>query len=618
MAGYPNPLRRFFNGLLSIYRFIRSVLFNLLFLFLLAVFLGAMIGEPPAIVQPGSALLLNPVGVIVEQESYADPLALLANRSAGGGTGEVLLQDMLDAIRIARTDDRISSLLITTDWMAGVGLSQLQELGSAIQDFKTSGKKVYAWGGSFNQGQYYLAAQADEILLNSYGSVDIEGFAAWQNYFQDALEKLGINVHIFRVGEYKSAVEPFSRNDMSPESRENYTRLLQDLWRNYYTEIETRRELRAGTINDYINNLDTHLAAHAGNAAALALATGLVDRLDTQPVAFEYLKSEIGSFRDELKAVEFLRYVRGNRPTLDPNPDRIGVIVAQGNIVDGEAPLGQIGGDSLAMLIREAITNDNIKALVLRIDSPGGSAFASEVIRAELEAFRSTNRPLVVSMGSTAASGGYWIATPANQIWASPTTVTGSIGIFGAYPTFEESFAKLGIGTDGVSTTELAGFATVGRPLSQLASNALQLQVQDGYNRFINLVSAARGLSYDEVDQIAQGQVWSGEAALGHGLVDQLGGMQDALEAAANLANLSDYAVEVIQPRLSPSAQLLKELMQNTSVQALFGPLAAKLTQGSPVQQLMQKLQIDISWLLQANDPHHAYVDCLECRKLRL
>jgi protease-4 len=425
-------------------------------------------------------------------------------------------------------------------------------------------------------------------------------------------------VHIFRVGEYKSAVEPYSRTNMSEESRANYTQLLQDLWRNYYTELETRRELDAGVINDYVNNLDTNLVLHQGNPAALALAMGLVDRLDTRPAALAYLKSEIGAFGDELKAVDFLGYVRSSRPALDTNPNRVGIIVAQGTIVDGEAPLGQIGGDSMATLIREATHNDNIKALVLRIDSPGGSAFASEVIRAELEAFKATNRPIVVSMGSTAASGGYWIATPANQIWASPTTVTGSIGIFGVYPTFEESFTKLGIGTDGVGTTELAGYAAVGRPLTELASNSLQLQVQDGYNRFINLVSSARGMTFGEVDQIAQGQVWSGEAALGNGLVDQLGGLQDALEAAANLASISDYGVEWIQPRLSPTERLLREIMQNPAVQAALSPLAAKLAQGSAVEQLMQKLQIDVSWLLQANDPQHAYVDCLECRKVRL
>lgn len=617
MAGYKNPLGRFFDGLLRIYRFIRSVLFNLLFLFLLLAFISALVGQPPTVIQPGSALLLNPTGVVVEQESYSDPLTLLANRSAGAN-GEVLIQDMLDAIRIAKTDNRITSMLIVTDGMLGAGLSQLQDLGNAIQDFKTSDKKVYAWGGNFDQGQYYLAAQADEVILNSYGSVDLEGFSAWQNYFQDALTKLGVNVHIFRVGEYKSAVEPYSRNDMSPESRENYTRLLQDLWRSYYTEIEKRRGLDAGAIDRYINDIDTNLLAHQGNSAALALASNLVDRLDTRPAAFDYLKGEIGTLRDELQAVDFLAYLRATDPAIETHPGRIGVIVAQGTIVDGEAPLGQIGGDTLAALVRQAKDDDGIDALVLRIDSPGGSAFASEVIRAELEGFKQTGRPIVVSMGSTAASGGYWIATPANEIWANATTVTGSIGIFGVYPTFEETFAKLGIGTDGVSTTELSGYATPGRPLSELAGNALQLQVQDGYNRFINLVAEARGMTYEEVDSIAQGQVWSGEAALGNGLVDQLGSLQDALEAAASLAEISDYGVEWIQTPLSPSEQLLREIMQNAGVKSILGPLASKLTQASPAQQLMQKLQIDFNWLLQANDPHHAYIDCLECRNLRL
>jgi protease-4 len=619
MAGQPSALGRFFGGMLAIYRFIRSVLFNLLFLFVLISLLVALMGEPPVIVQNGSALLINPVGVIVEQPRYSDPLTVISNGSSGlSVNNEVVLQDLLDAISAAKDDNRITSMLIMTDWLQSGGLSQLHDVGLAIDDFKTSGKKVYAWGSSFSQGQYLLASKADEILLNNYGEVGIEGFGAWQNYFQNALTKLGVNVHIFRVGDYKSAVEPFSRSDMSPESRSNYTQLLNDLWSNYTREIETNRGLTAGTIDDLVNHYDEHLAEYQGNTADLDLAMDLVDRIDTRPEGLAYLREAIGtSGDDELRTIGFQQYLDTVPSSIAARSPRIALIVADGEIVDGEARPGTIGGDTLGTLISDVTSDDDVKALVLRVNSPGGSAFASEIIRSELAAFKATGRPIVVSMGDTAASGGYWISTPADQIWANANTLTGSIGIFGTMFTLEETFNKLGIGTDGVSTTALAGATALGRPLPDITGRVIQQQIEHGYSKFIELVAESRDMDPAQVDSIAQGQVWSGQAALNNGLVDQLGTLHDAIAAAATLIGASTYQIDLREPSMSPFEQFLQEIMQNARVQAAMTSISS-LLQPTPVQRILRQAEAELDWLSRANDPQHVYVQCLECSSVKL
>ncbi len=621
MAGTRNPLVRFTSGLLWIYRGFRALILNLLFLFFVLILFSALAGETPLKIEQDSVLVLAPAGVIVEQLAYTNPFDTVINEAAGSSvSGEVLLQDLLDTISLAKEDDRITSILLNTDNLAGGGFSHLQEIGLALRSFREGGKTIHAVGGNFTQAQYYLASQADEISLNDYGSVGIEGFSAWQNYFGEAIGKLGINVHVFRVGKYKSAVEPFERNDMSPESRENYTRLLTDLWQLYVSDITLARNLPEGLLEDLINRQDEHLAMVGGDSAQLALQNGLVDRVDTQVGTHDYLLDTLGDGADELRTVDYQAYLFSQRePALAlPGSNQIGIIVASGNIVDGEAPRGGIGGDSLSALIRQANDDDTIKALVLRIDSGGGSAFASEIIRTELAAFKASERPIVVSMGSVAASGGYWIATPADQIWASASTITGSIGIFGLYPTFEDSFSKLGIGTDGVGTTQLAGYATVGRPLSPLAERSLQLTVENGYDRFLNLVSASRAKTVAEVDAMAQGQVWSGQTALELGLVDQLGTLTDAVKAAATLAGLTDYEQRLIEAPLSPAQQFLQQIADNTLVGPLIKPLVAHLRQDSPVQQLLAGINRELQVLLHLNDPNALYLQCLECSGLTL
>ncbi|MFZ9584092.1 MAG: signal peptide peptidase SppA, partial [Pseudohongiellaceae bacterium] len=436
-----------------------------------------------------------------------------------------------------------------------------------------------------------------------------------KNYLKDPLGKLGINAHVFRVGEYKSAVEPYLRTNMSPETRENYSRLVGDLWSHYAGEVETRRSLPAGTLDDYIANLPEHLAEYRGNSADLALALGLVDRIDSRHALADYLREQIGSSNDQLRGISYRRYL-----ATDPQPatianDKIAIVVAEGEIVDGESGPGRVGGDTLAQEIRAVTEDARVKALVLRVNSPGGSAFASEVIRSELAAFKASGRPIVVSMGDLAASGGYWISTPADQIWASPVTLTGSIGIFAVTFTFEDALAKLGIGTDGVGSSPLAGVGTLGLPLPETMARAIQLSIENGYQQFIGLVAESRDLDLQQVDAVAQGQVWSGTSARSNGLVDEIGGLDQAIHAAAGLARLEDYQVDVREPEQSPAQQILQEILDSAMVRESLKPLLASLSpaENSLLLQGLQRIEGELDWLQVANDPQHRYLRCLAC-----
>jgi protease IV len=615
-----NPLLRFFSGLLSIYRFLRASVVNLLFLLLLILLAAPFLPQPQLPVPAQSALILDPVGIIVEQRTLMSPVDQVLNETSGSDdSGEVLLQDVLDAIALAAEDRRIESLVLMTDKLQGGGFSHLRDIAEALQRFSASGKPVYAWGSSYNQAQYYLASVADEILLNPMGAVDLEGFGSWQLYYRDALDKLGVKAHIFRVGEYKSAVEPYERNNMSPAARENYGRFLGELWDIYQSDVAARRELGPDSINDYINRLDQHLADYGGNAARMAHAYGLVDRVENRPASLAWLQQTVGQDGDSIRGTDYESYLSRVRRTPDPKVrDRVGLIVASGEIQDGYAAPGSIGGDSLASLVREARDNSNIKALVLRVDSPGGSVFASEVIREELAAFKDTGRPLVVSMGSVAASGGYWIATPADEIWASPATITGSIGIFGVLPTLEDSFAKLGLHVDGIGTTELAGAGAIGRPLSPLLENSLQEVIEHGYASFIALVAESRDMSTEDVDRIAQGQVWSGQTALELQLVDRLGTLDEAITSAAQRAGLEAYETELLEHGLPPLQQLINDLLSNTAVRMTLATWAQWQTPSLPGSELLLQLRNQVQATLPSGDPRGAYVHCFECLNLQL
>ncbi len=571
--------------------------------------LVAFFFHPGPEVPQGSALVLRPVGTIVEQAELEPPLALL--RAGGAPAGQMRLADLVEAVRSARDDARISALVIETDELVGGGLSKLAELRAAIAHFKTSGKPVLARGERFTQSQYYLASVADEVHLSPDGFVLLRGLARYGTYFRDALDRLGVKVHVFRVGEYKSFSEPFTRNDMSDEDRLATRDLLDGLWTIMRDDIAASRKLAPEAVDAHVNDIRGALAASGGDAAKAALAAGLVDRFSTRDEWRQRLVEAAGKAAegDEPRTIDVALYsavVASKQPAA---PASVAVIVAQGTIVDGAEPAGVVAGDTFARLIREARENDSIKAVVLRIDSPGGSAWASELIRRELELTRAAGKPVIASMSSVAASGGYWIAAGADEIWAAPGTVTGSIGIFGLFPEFSEPLHRLGIGVDGVATAPLAGALDPRRPLDADAAAAMQLSIEHGYRRFLEVVGKARNMTSDEVDAVARGRVWTGQAAHGLGLVDKLGGLEDAIAAAAARAGLTDYervwpaAVDSFEQRL---LRRLLSLGQDLGLDVASAGLAS-----GPLAALLGEVQRSTAELLRWNDPRHLYLHCL-------
>ena len=614
MSDKPGLIRRFFGFIGKLAHGIR-VLINIIFLVVVVALVLSLFQEDVQPLPDQAALRIAPGGFLVEQKTYTDPLTQLMQQSSPADA-ETLVQDLVEAIDRAAVDPRITSLVLELDYLLGGGLTKLEYVGKALKRFRESGKPIIAVGDNYTQEQYYLASYADEIHLNPMGAVLITGYGSYHSYFKDALDKLRINVHVFRVGTYKDAIEPFTRNDMSPPSREHNSAWLNALWGVFTNRVETQRSLPTDAINDYVNNLGAKLEAHHGNAAELAVASGLVDKLSTRPQMSERLR-ELAGVDDEggYQGIDMKRYLSHSRrsQTLEAQPPagKIGLIVAKGTILDGEQPAGSVGGDSLAKLLQQVRRDDQLKALVLRIDSPGGSAFASEVIRQEVIATRKAGIPVIVSMGTVAASGGYWIAMGANEVWASPTTITGSIGVFGVVPTFEESLSALGISSDGIGTTKMADLFQLDRPMSPQAAQVIQSGVNHIYDHFLELVAEARGSTPEQVHQVAQGRVWTGEKARELGLVDQLGDLQQAVQAAAKAAGLEQYEVEEISKPMNFREQLMQELA-NSQVGAWLAVLPRGWSpQGwlASIYDLGRKLEP----LSHFNDPRGMYLECFEC-----
>lgn len=591
---------------------VRRTLVNLVLLLLLgAVF--ALILHPGPQVPDSAALLLKPRGVLVEQAAFDDPLSLL--RGSRPAEGQIVLADLLEAIAAARNDARISMLVLETDGLQGGGLSKLAELRQALQDFRAAGKPVLVRGERFTQAQYYLGSVADEIHLAPDGFVLLGGLARYVTYFGEALERLGIKVHVFRVGEYKSFSEPFTRRDMSNEDREATRDLLDGLWGVVRSEIAAARKLEMSALERYIADYPAVLAAAEGDAARAALAAGLVDRLSTRDEWRKLLIERVGAadtpaddLRDgdldgfrQIGADAYLAAVRAERPA---ERERIAVLVAQGAIIDGEQPPGAVGGDTLARLIRQVREDDSVKAVVLRIDSPGGSAWASELIRRELELTRQAGKPVVASMSSVAASGGYWIAAGADEIWASPLSLTGSIGVFALFPEFSEPLARLGVAVDGVGTGPLAGAFDPRRPMAPAAAQALQLGIEHGYRRFLQVVAKARQMREEEVNVVARGRVWTGTAADKLGLVDQLGGLDAAVSAAAARAGIERFDLTWPAAQPSPMRRLLRSLLEAAGLDTAPASRSA-------LARLLGQLESAAADLLQWHDRDHLYAHCL-------
>ncbi|EIJ2833179.1 signal peptide peptidase SppA [Vibrio parahaemolyticus] len=603
-----------FKGIWKSITFIRLALANLIFLLMIAVFYFAFTytGEGRPVIEKESALVMNLSGPIVEQRRYVNPMDSVAGSLLGNEMPkENVLFDIVDTIRYAKDDAKVSGLVLALRDLPETNLTKLRYIAKALNEFKASGKPVYAVGDFYNQSQYYLASYADKVYMAPDGGVLIKGYSAYSMYYKTLLEKLDVSTHVFRVGTYKSAIEPFIRDDMSDAAKESAIRWVTQLWSAFVDDVTTNRNINAKVLNPTMEELLAEMKSVDGDLAQLAVKMGLVDELATRQDIRTLFAKEFGSDgKDSYNAISFYDYLATIRPDYTLANHDIAVVVASGAIMDGQQPRGTVGGDTVASLLRQARNDEKVKAVVLRVDSPGGSAFASEVIRNEVEALKKAGKPVVVSMSSLAASGGYWISMSADKIVAQPTTLTGSIGIFSVITTFEKGFSKLGINTDGVGTSPFSGDGiTTG--LSEGASQAFQLGIEHGYKRFISLVGSNRDMTVEEVDKVAQGRVWTGQDALSFGLVDQMGDFDDAVELAAKLANVTDYGIYWVEEPLSPTELFLQEFMNQVKVS--LGVDATSLLPKS-LQPVAQQFEQDASLLQSFNDPKGQYAFCLNCQ----
>ncbi|EPS5699164.1 signal peptide peptidase SppA [Vibrio vulnificus] len=602
-----------FKGIWKAITFVRLALTNLIFLLSIAlVYFIYFYGHDtqPQVEQP-SALVLNLSGPIVEQSLYINPMDSFAGSLFGEEIPkENVLFDVVDTIRYAKDDEKITGLVLSLRDMPETNLTKLRYIAKALNEFKASGKPIYAVGAFYNQSQYYLASYADKIYLAPDGGVMLKGYSAFNLYYKTLLEKLDVTTHVFRVGTYKSAIEPFVRDDMSPAAKESATRWLTQLWGAFVDDVANNRKIDPKTLNPSMEEFLSQLKSVNGDLAALSIKLGLVDELATRQQLRAQLAEKFGASGDDsYKAISYYDYRATMRDNFDVNADDIAIVVASGTIMDGQQPRGTVGGDTVAGLLRQARNDDKVKAVVLRVDSPGGSAFASEVIRNEVQALKDAGKPIVVSMSSLAASGGYWISMSADKIIAQPTTLTGSIGIFSVITTFEKGFNKLGIYTDGVGTSPFSGEG-ISTGLSKGASQAFQMGIEHGYQRFISLVGNNRDLSLDAVDKVAQGRVWTGYDALQHGLVDQIGDFDDAVAEAAKMAQLENYNLYWVEEPLSPTEQFIQDFMKQVKIsmgvdiQSILPP---------SLQPVAQQMEQHASLLQNFNDPKGYYAFCLNC-----
>jgi protease IV len=614
---FGSALKGFFWLVWRILEGIRKVLHLALLLVIFGFILAALHTSIP-VVPHSAALLIAPEGEVVEQLAI-DPIRRAVGEASGNTAGETLLKDVLDAIAAAKSDSRIKLIVLDLDQMGGAGLSKLQEIGAALRDFRASGKRVIAAGDSLNQSQYYLAAQAGEVFLDPMGMVYLDGFSYYRMFYKEGIDKLGIDFNIFRAGTFKTYTDEYSRSDMAPSDREESAVWLQVMWSAYTQDVTRARSLPANAINDYIAAQPASLQAVGGDMAKMALQRGLVTALKSRRQMDDELKGLVGEDEDthsfnSIGMRQYLTAVRSKRMLKSKSDPKVGIIVASGDMADGRQPPGSIGGESTSDLLREARYDNAVKAVVLRVDSPGGSEFAAEKIFREVQALRKAGKPVVVSMSTYAASGGYYISAPANQIFASPTTLTGSIGVFSVIPTFQRSLEKLGIKVDGIGTTPLAGDLREDRALGPVTKQVMQLSVDHAYAQFLRRVADGRKKSVEDIDKVAQGRVWSGLDAQRIGLVDHLGGLKDATDAAAKLAQLGeDYNVDYIEPELSLRETLLNQFRsQLADMAAMMGIVPRR----SEVEQILDPLLEQARAIAKLEDPRGLYADCF-CREPR-
>jgi protease IV len=569
MSERPGFFRRLFRGLWRLLDFSRRLALNLLFLAIVAALLIAWFSsDKPPRLEADTTLVLNLQGDLVEEYTIGPREAAVAE-ALGEQRFETRLRDVLGAIDHASTDPQITRAVLVLDEMGSAGQASLREIAAALEKFRAAGKRVLTWGQGYSQPQYYLAAQADEVYMHPGGTLLVRGMGGTRAYYKNLLDKLGVRINAFQAGRYKSFAEPFTRTGSTPEAKEADSYLLNGLWSLWTNDVERARKLKTGTIDAVIEDLPQRLAAVDGDVARLAVKEGLIDGLKTRD---EFRRGLLdagaprsGDDEETFRQISLYSYMSYVRPPT--TGDAVGVIVAQGEIVGGDARKGRVGSTTTSELIQRARQDDKIKAIVMRIDSPGGMVQASDLIREQLDLTRKAGKPVVVSMGDVAASGGYWIAMGGDEVLANAATITGSIGVFGIIPTFEGAAEKIGVTTDGVSTTWLAGATDLTRPLDKRLEQVISQMIGNNYREFLALVAERRKSTPDRINEVAQGRVWTGAQARERGLVDGLGGIEDAVKSAAQRASMgAGYRVEYIE--LEPRGI-------NRYLSLLFGRVAA-------------------------------------------
>lgn len=586
---------------------VRNALANIIFLVIVVVFLVAVFAEKEEPLRSNSVLILNPAGKLVEESAPPDPAQAILDKIGGEASkaGETRAQDLIDAIRRAATDARIRAMVIDPRDLQGCDTTKLKDIGNAIRDFRETGKPVLAHAMLYSQGQYLLASYADSVSVNPLGGVLITGFGMYQTYFKGLLDKLDINFHVYRVGDYKTAAEPFMRESMSPETRAASREWLDGLWQAYLAELGANRSVTPEDVTGYVENIDTRLRDAGGDAARLAVTARLVDEIRTGDQFDQLVAGKVGLNPESLHRVGFREYLGATATEPAGGGELVGIIRGRGPILPGKHEEDMIGSESMASLFRTARQDPNVVAVVLRLDSPGGSAAASEEIHHEIARTQEAGKPVVVSMGSVAASGAYWIASGANRIVAAPTTLTGSIGIFAAFPTFERAADSLGVVSDGVGTTPLADLGNPLRPVSPQVEASVRHVLQFGYDLFISRVANGRRLAPEDVEKMAQGRVFLGRTAYENKLVDQLGDLDEAVRTAGALAGLT--AVKSRELRREPSARE-KLLQAMSSVGHVFSsPQSPTLTR------ILDMVEARTGLLDSFADPGHIYARSLEC-----
>lgn len=598
--------------------FVREFILNLFLVLLILVGAGIWFqfnsANTPADVQKG-ALTVDLSGVVVDKPSVSSTMSKLGRELLGSSSDrlkENSLFDVVDAIRQAKGDAKITGMVLDLSNFAGADQPSLQYIGKALREFRDSGKPIYATGDSYTQAQYYLASYASKIYLSPQGTVDLHGFATNGLYYKTLLDKLKVSSHVFRVGTYKSAVEPFLRDDMSPAARDADSRWVGELWQNYVNTLAANRQITADQVFPGAQGVLDGLNKVGGDTAQYAKDSKLVDELASPSVVDQQLVKTFGWDKQakDYNGTSIYDYPLKNTPTTDGN---IAVITANGAIMDGEETPGSVGSDTTALEIRDARLDPKIKAIIFRVNSPGGSVTASEMIREELAAAKAAGKPVVVSMGGMAASGGYWVSTPANYIIASPNTLTGSIGIFGVINTVENSLDAIGVHTDGVATSPLADVAST-KALPPEVQQLMQLTIENGYKNFIGLVAKSRNKTPEQIDQIAQGHVWTGSDAKANGLVDALGDFDDAVAKAKELAKLNEVQLDWYQSEPG----LLEALFSQVDASAHAAlPEALKAYLPAPMLDVMKAMKAQPGLMGELNDPQNRYAFCLTCGNVK-